>query len=173
MTPAIENMLSRRSCKKFKSELPKKELLDTLVAAGLSAPSGRNLQAPIILVITDKKTRDALAKANASVMGAEGIDPFYGAPAVLVVLSKKCNTATYDGAICAENILLAAHSLGLGACWIHRAKEVFELHECKQLLENLGIEGEYEGVANCIVGIPADDFDPTPLPRNEGRAFYI
>ena len=172
MTPAIENMLSRRSCKKFKAEMPKKEDLALIAKTGISAPSGRNLQAPIILVITDKKTRDALAAANAAVMGASG-DPFYGAPAILVVLSKKCNTAVYDGAVTAENILLAAHSLGLGACWIHRAKEVFMQEEYKQLLANIGLEGEYEGVANCIVGFPADDFDPTPLPKNDGRIFYI
>ncbi len=172
MTPAIENMLSRRSCRNFKPDMPSKEDLALIAKAGIYAPSGRNLQAPFILVITDKATRDALAKANAAVMGADS-DPFYGAPAVLVVLAKKCNTMVYDGAAAAENVLLAAHSLGLASCWIHRAKEVFMQEEYKQLLSKLGIEGEYEGVANCIIGYPADDFDPTPLERKDGRIFYI
>jgi len=172
MTPAIENILSRRSCRKYKAEMPKEEDLALLARAGISAPSARNLQASIVLVITDKKTRDALSKANAAVMDATA-DPFYGAPAVLVVLAKKCNTHVYDGSVTAENILLAAHALGLGACWIHRAKEVFMQEEYKQLLAKLGLDGEYEGVANCIVGYPADDFTPAPIEKKDGRIFYI
>lgn len=172
MTPMIEAMLSRRSCKKFKPDMPKKEDLALIAKAGISAPSGRNLQAPIVLVITDKETRDALSRANAAVMGVES-DPFYGAPAVLVVLAKKCNTYLYDGSVAAENILLAAHSLGLGACWIHRAKEVFMQEEYQRMLTKLGIEGEYEGIANCTIGYPADDFDPKPIEKKEGRIFYI
>jgi nitroreductase len=107
------------------------------------------------------------------VLGAE-IDPFYGAPVVLVVLAKKdVNTYIYDGSVTAENILLAAHALGIGACWIHRAREVFETDEYKSLLKDLGIEDEYEGIANCTIGVPDWDELPPPLKRNDSRVFYI
>jgi nitroreductase len=70
-----------------------------------------------------------------------------------------------------ENLQLAAHSLGLGACWIHRAKETFETEEGKQLLKSLGIEGEYEGIGNCIIGYP--NVKPEVKPRKENRVYYI
>ena len=149
------------------------EAINTIVDCALAAPTGRNRQSSIILVVKDKEARDALSRANARVLGAE-IDPFYGAPVVLVVLAKKdVNTYIYDGSVTAENILLAAHALGIGACWIHRAREVFETDEYKSLLKHLGIEDEYEGIANCTIGVPEWDELPPPLTRNDGRVFYI
>ena len=67
--------------------------------------------------------------------------------------------------------MLAAHALGLGACWIHRAKETFELPEWKAFLKTLGIEGEYEGIGNCIVGYA--DMEPQAKPRKENRVYYV
>ena len=51
-------------------------------------------------------------------------------------------------------MLLAAHALGLGACWIHRAREEFESPEGKTLLAKWGITGDYIGVGHCILGLP-------------------
>lgn len=173
MKETLQDILTRRSCKKYKPDMISNEDIKAIVDAGLAAPTGRNRQASIMLVIKDKKQRDALSRANARVLGAD-VDPFYGAPVVIVVLAKKeVNTYIYDGSVTAENILLAAHALGLGACWIHRAREVFETEEYKALLKSLGIEDEYEGIANCTVGIPDWDELPAPLTRNDGRVFYI
>ena len=173
MKATINDRLTRRSCKKYKPDMISDEDIKTVVDAALAAPTGRNRQSSIMLVVTDKGLRDRLSAANARVMGAE-FDPFYGAPVVIVVLAKKeVNTYIYDGSVTAENILLAAHALGLGACWIHRAKEVFESDEYKALLSELGIEGEYEGIANCTLGIPDWDELPPPLNRNDGRVFYL
>ena len=173
MKETINDILTRRSCKKYKPDMISDEQIKTIVDCALAAPTGRNRQASIILVIKDKATRDALSRANASVLGAE-TDPFYGAPVVLVVLAKKdVNTYVYDGSVTAENILLAAHAIGLGACWIHRAREVFETDEYKALLQKIGVEGEYEGIANCTIGVPAWDELPAPLKRNDNRVFYI
>ena len=100
------------------------------------------------------------------------VDPFYGAPCVLVVLADKSkHTYIYDGSLVMENMLLEAHSLGLGACWIHRAKETFETDEGKAILKKLGIEGEYEGIGNCIVGYP--DMTPLEKPRKENWIYWI
>ena len=69
------------------------------------------------------------------------------------------------------NMLQAAYQLGVGSCWIHRAKEEFESDYGKELLKKLGIEGEYEGIGNVILGYPAED--PEPKPRNEGRVYFV
>ena len=130
-------------------------------------------QPVIILAVTDKKVRDQLSKLNAGIMGADGMDPFYGAPVVLVVLAdKSVPTYMYDGTLVMGNLMLAAHSLGIGSCWIHRAKEEFESEEGKKLLKDLGIDEEYEGIGHCILGYPAGDLPKTPE-RKENRVYHI
>ena len=173
MNVTIREMEKRRSIRKYKAELPAKEDLDLIVEAGLYAASGMGRQSPIILVVTQKEMRDRLAEANRRILGApEGVDPFSGAPAVLVVLANKADpTGIYDGSLVMGNMMLAAHSLKLGSCWIHRAKEEFETDEYKQLLQDLGVEGEYEGIGHCIIGYA--DEEPEAAPRKEGRVFYI
>ena len=169
---AIETMLTRKSVKKYKDTPVPRELIDKVVEAGLHAPSGLNKQSPIILVVTDKKVRDELSFFNAGCDPFARKDPFYGAPVVLVVLAdKSVPFRVYDGSLVMENMLLAAHALGLGACWIHRAKETFERPEWQQFLKDRGIEGEYEGIGNCILGYA--DVVPEKKPRRENRVFYV
>ena len=170
---AIQNMMTRRSVKKYKPDPVSKELIDKIIDAGLNAPSGLNKQSPIILAVTNKEVRDELSKLNAGKDPFFRSDPFYGAPVVLVVLAdKNVPTHVYDGSLLMENLQLAAHALGLGACWIHRAKETFEMPEGKALLKKLGIEGEYEGIGNCIVGYMDGEF-PAEKPRKENRVYYV
>ena len=172
MNETIKSITTRRSVKKYKDQPVEKELIDQIIYAGLCAPSGLNSQGTIILAVTDKATRDELSYLNAGKDPFKRSDPFYGAPCVLVVLAdKNAPTYTYDGPLVMENMLLASHALGLGACWIHRAKETFETEEGKAILKKLGIEGEYEGVGNCIVGYP--DGEPMEKPRKENRVYYI
>lgn len=169
---AMQNLLTRTSVKKYKSDPVPKALIEKIVEAGTYAPSGRNAQSPIILAISDRQVRDELSRINAKILGAEGADPFYNAPVVLVVLAEKeRNTRVYDGSCVMENLMLAAHALGLGSCWIYRAKETFELPEGKALLEKLGVKGEYEGVGNCIVGYADGEFPVKP--RKENRVYYV
>ena len=172
MNDILELIHSRRSCKAYTHELPSIEDIDKVVTAGLEAASGRNLQGAKILVITDKSVRDRLSAANASVMGAGG-DPFYGAPAILVVLAdKSVRTSVYDGSLVMGNMMLAAHALGLGSCWIHRAREVFDTPEWRAWLSEIGLEGEYEGVGNLTLGYPLGEL-PSEKPRLPGRVLYI
>lgn len=168
---ALECLLTRKSVKSYKPDPVPSELLEKILEAGTYAPTGRNLQAPIIIAVTDKKVRDELSALNASVLGAQS-DPFYGAPVVLVVLAKKeVRTRVYDGSLVMGNLMLATHALGLGGCWIHRAKEVFEMPEGKSLLEKLGLNDEYEGIGNCIVGYPAAE--PVAKPRKENWIYRV
>lgn len=174
MNEIIKAMLERRSCRKFKAEIPKKEDLQQIVEAGLFAANGKGGQSAIILAITNKEIRDKLADVNRKIGGwPEGFDPFYGAPAVFVVLAdKNWITHVYDGSLVIGNMLLAAHSLGLGSIWIHRAKEEFEMAEWKELLKSLGAEGEWEGIGHCAVGYVEGEL-PEAAKRKDGRVFWV
>jgi len=173
MNEVIRAMLERRSIRKFKPEMPKKEDLEQIIEAGLYAATGKGSQSPMILAVTDKKLRDRLAECNRVIGGwKEGFDPFYGAPAVLVVLvPKDWALRVYDGSLAMGNMLLAAHALGLGSIWVHRAKEEFEEEEWQKCLKDLGIEGEWEGIGHCAVGYIDGDV-PQAAPRKENRVFW-
>lgn len=161
----------RRSVKKFLPDSVPAEIVDAVAQAGLYAANGMGKQSPIILQITDRQLRDELSALNASYMPREVKDPFYGAPVVLVVLAdKSVPTYLYDGSLAMGNMLTAAQSLGIGACWIHRAKQVFDSEEGKAILQRLGIEGDYEGIGNCVLGYPDGDPRPAP-PIRENRIF--
>ena len=169
MNEVIKAIKERRSVKSYKSDPVPTELLDAILEAGTYAPTGRNMQSPIMIAVTDKALRDRLSRLNAEIMGMDG-DPFYGAPAVIVVLADRSRmTYLYDGSLVMENLMLAAHSLGLGSCWIHRAKEVFDSEEGKEILKSLGIEGDYEGIGNCIIGYT----NTPPAERKPRKENYI
>lgn len=173
MNEIIKAMKERRSSRKFKAELPSKADLEQIVEAGLYAASGMGKQETKIVVVTDKKLRDKIMEMNRKVGGwDEGFDPFYGAPAVIIVLAKLDNvTRVYDGSLVMGNLMLASHSLGLGNIWIHRAKEEFESDEGKEILKQLGIEGEWEGIGHCAVGYMDGEL-PSPPPRKDGRVVW-
>lgn len=174
MNDIIKAMKERRSVRAFQPELPKKADLEQIAEAGLYAASGMGLQAVKTIVITNPELRGKLAEANRKIAGLpEGADPFYGAPAIFVVLAdKNCVTHIYDGSLVMGNLLLAAHAVGLNGIWIHRAKEEFEDDAWKQLLRDLNVEGEWEGIGHCAVGYPACPV-PDPAPRKDGRILWV
>ena len=170
----LECIRTRRSIRKYKADPVPEELLEKVLEAGMWAPTGKNNQAPTIIAITDKEQRDRLMRLNASVMGAAN-DPFYGAPVVLlVIVDKSLPTAENDGELVIENMLLAAHDLGLGACYIWRAKQELETEEGKQMLSDWGLPGdvEFEGVGHVILGYADMDL-PKPAPRKENYVYYV
>ncbi|MBM6952574.1 nitroreductase [Enorma phocaeensis] len=169
----METLLTRRSVRAYRDDPVPDEVLDKILEAGTYAPTGMGEQSPIIVAITDRATRDALSRLNAEIMGADS-DPFYGAPAVLVVLARKDRpTHVYDGSLVMGNLMNAAHGLGIASCWIHRAKEEFERPEGRAILEGLGIDPDaYEGIGHCILGY-ADGPEPAAKPRKEGYVYRI
>ena len=172
MKSCMEIMLTRRSVKKYKDTMPERADIDKIIEAGLAAASGRNMQAPVVVAVTNKEIRDRLSAANAAIMGASA-DPFYGAPCVLVVLAEKtAHTYVYDGSLTLGNMMLAAHELGLGSCWIHRAKEVMALPEWQEWIKSLGLVGEYEGIGNLVVGYLDGEF-PAEKGRRPGRLVWV
>ncbi len=174
MSKLTKIIKERRSVRKFSSLLPSKALIDEILEAGIYAASGRGKQAPIVIAITNKELRDTIAEENRKIGGwEEGFDPFYGAPIiVLVIAPKEIPTAVYDGSLSIGNMMLKAQELGLGSCWIHRAKEEMESELGKDILDKIGLNGEYIGIGHLALGIP--DVPPEPIPeRLPDRIFYI
>ena len=172
MNEVLKALMERRSCRSYKPDPVAPDILEQILEAGSYAATGMGRQSPIMIAVTDGETRDRLSAMNAAVMGTEN-DPFYGAPAVIVVLAdKRVPTYLYDGSLVIGNLMNAAHALGIGSCWIHRAKEEFESEEGKALLKKLGIEGDYEGIGHCILGYEAEPGKPA-APRKENYVYRI
>ena len=171
---ALEQILHRRSIRRYKAELPSRELIEQITQAGTYAASGRGNQSGLIIAVTNRELRDRISAMNNRFWGGEeGFDPFYGAPAILMVLAKKDSPhKLYDGSLIMGNMMLAADALGLGTCWIHRAKEVFETEEGKAILRDLGITEEYEGIGNQALGYP-DGRHPVAKPRKENYVYFV
>ena len=173
MSDLMNEMLTRRSVRKYKPDMVPQEILEQIVEAGTYAATGMGKQSPIILAVTNRELRDRLSRMNAQIMGAGDADPFYGAPVVLVVLADKSRpTHVYDGSLVIGNLMRAAHHFGLGSCWIHRAREEFESEEGKEILRALGVEGDYEGIGHCVLGY-ADGPLPQAAPRKENYVYYV
>ncbi|MDD3240204.1 MAG: nitroreductase [Lachnospira sp.] len=174
MSEVLEKIKSRRSIRKYKEEQIPQDILDQIIESGMYAANGMGYQNTIMIQVTNKKLRDEISRMNCEIGGwKEGFDPFYGAPAMIIVLAKKdWRNKAYDGSLVMGNLMLAAHELGIGSCWIHRAKEEFETEWGKNLLKSLGIEEEYEGVGHCALGYVAGEY-PQAAPRKENRVYYV
>lgn len=172
MNESINTILTRRSVRNFKSDPIPDAILDEIVKAGTYAASGRNLQSTIIIVVKNPELRNKISALNAEIMGTSS-DPFYNAPVIALVLADKaCKNYVYDGSLVMGNLMLAAHSLGIGSCWIHRAKQEFEREEGKELLKELGITGDYEGIGHCALGYVNGEYPKAPTIK-ENRVFYV
>ena len=172
MNETIENLIKRRSCRKYKKEQIKEEELKQILEAGTYAPTGKGKQSPIMIVVQNKETIEKLSKINRKIMGVE-TDPFYGAPTIIVVLAdKNIGTHVEDGSLVIGNLMNAASSLGIGSCWIHRAKEEFETEEGKELLKEWQIPDNYVGVGHCILGYPEGEL-PKAKERKQNYITFI
>ena len=172
MSDVLETIKSRRSIRKYKSDMVPQDKLEKIIEAGTYAATGMGKQSPIIVAVTNKELRDKLSAMNAKIMGTN-TDPFYGAPVVLIVLADKSRpTYLYDGSLVMGNLMLEAEAQGIGSCWIHRAKEEFESEEGKEILKSLGIEEDYEGIGHCVLGF-ADGSAPKAAPRKDSYVYYV
>ena len=171
MNETIRVLKDRCSVKSYSTRQVPDDVLDTILEAGLYAPSGLNNQQVYMVAVRDKATRDLLAQLNTRIRGVAG-DTFYGAPCVIVVLADPANgTWVEDGSLVLGNLLNAANALGVSSCWIHRARETFDLPEGKALLKKWALPERLRGVGNCILGYT--DRQPTRKPRKEGRILKI
>ena len=165
-TEALEVLKNRRAIRKYKADQITDEELNAVTEAGTFAPTGAGTQGVKIVVVQTKEYRDRVASLNAAVFG-KNMDPYYGAPTIILVFeTPDCFTHQLDGAAVCTNMLNAAYAVGLGSCWIHRTKEVFESKEGKQLLKEWGLPEDLAGVASLALGY-ADCEHPVPKPRKE------
>ena len=172
MNEVIKCLTTRRSVRAYSERQVDEKALELILEAGRYAPTGMGLQSPIMVVVQDKETIKKLSAMNAAVMGMDK-DPFYGAPTVIIVLADKTKrTFEQDGSLVMGNLMNAAFSLGVDSCWINRAKEVFDTEEGKALLKEWGIEGDYEGIGNCILGYREGEL-PTPKARKENYVYWV
>ena len=173
MNDTLKTLKERRSCRKYSAKQVEAEALDAILEAGTYAPTGMNRQAPVIVAVQEKATRDKIAKLNAAVMGVD-TDPFYGAPTVLVVLADPAvRTYLHDGALVMGNLMNAAHAVGVDSCYIFRAKETFEMDEGKELLRAWGVPDHFVGIGNCILGYRAEGGVKEASPRKEGYIIKV
>ena len=169
-----EAIINRRSVRKYKTDMIPRDIIERIVEAGTYAANGRGHQASIILAVTNKELRDRLSEMNRKIGGwDEGFDPFYGAPTVITVFADRERvTCVEDGSLVIGNMMLAAHSIGVDSCWIHRAKEVFDSQEGKELMAEWGVDAGYFGVGNCILGYRDCEYPVAPA-RKEGRIIRV
>lgn len=171
MNKTIEDLMSRRSIRRYRSEPVPEELLKTVLRAGTCAPSGMNRQSPIIVAVRRREDIQLMSRLNAKIMGTDS-DPFFGAPVVLVVLADaKSPHAVQDGSLVMGNLMNAAHALGVDSCWIHRAREVFSTPVGKDIMKKWGLDENYVGIGNCILGY-SDKPVPEAKPRKDGNVIF-
>lgn len=169
MNETIKLLCERRSVKSYKQEQIPDELLAEVLKAATFAPTGRNSQSPQMVVVQNPATIAQLSKMNAKIMGVES-DPFYGAPTVVVVLGNPEHSTWFeDACLVAGNLMNAAAAVGLGSCWIHRCKPMFESEEGKALLNEWHLDTSLVGVANIIMGYQ----DAPAKPRVARKEDYI
>lgn len=172
MGNTLEVMETRSSCRKYQDRKVPDDIVEKIVRAGTYAATGMGKQSPIILAVGNKIVRDKLSKLNAEILGTD-TDPFYGAPQVLIVLADtSVGTYLYDGSLVMGNMMNAAEDLGVSSCWIHRAKEMFLTKEGMEILKEAGIEGNYEGIGNLVIGYD-DDGKRDKAPRKPNYVYWV
>ena len=181
MQSTIDVLKNRRSVKSFTDELVSKDDLEKILEAAVNAPSGMNLQSPKIIVIQRKKIIERFSMWNKSFYPKEfsetlpeGFDPFYNASTLLIVLvDKNISTCVEDGSLVIGNILNAASSLGIGSCWIHRAREEFDSLQGKELLKVWGLSEDYIGIGHVVLGYPAEDYEANKKEIKKDYVLYV
>jgi nitroreductase len=192
MNEVIQNILTRRSINKFQKRQVDEECLKEILLAASYAPSARGRQSPLIVVCQNEKINNELGKINraifqqisaqappadqaaAAAAGAPAPESsFYDAPTVITLFApRNWYNFTIDCAVAAQNMLLAAHSLGIGSRIIARALETFETETGKKYMKEWNIGEEYEAKIHVILGY-ADGAIPAAKPRKEDRALRI
>ena len=165
---ALEVLKNRRAIRKFKPEQIKEEELQAVLEAGMYAPTGGGTQGVKFVVVQTPEEVAAVDALNAKIINNPNMQhPYYGAPTVILIFeTEKSFTHELDGAAACTNMLNAAYAAGLGSCWIHRCKQMFETEEGLALLKKWGIDEPLTGVASIALGY-ADCDQPEAKPRKD------
>ncbi len=167
-----EALRSRRSIRQFKPEQITDDELVTVLEAGTWAPTGKGYQDPWIVAVQKPELKDRISRMNRDILGKD-VDPFYGAPTYVLVFGSdpgKWANSVCDGSLVLGNMMIAAHSIGLGSCWINREREMFATPEGKEMMKELGLPEGLIGIGALALGYPAaPPKDPKPRKDNYFR----
>lgn len=187
MNEIIKSIIERRSIRKYKPEQITTEELNQILLAGSYAPNAGGRQSPVMVVLQNKDIISKLGRINRqlfvqhytpkmgtvskeqpSIADDDNItNAFYGAPTVIVVFAPKTHRYKIeDGTLVIGNMMLAAHSLGIGSCFIARASETFNTDEGKEIIKDWNISDDYEAIGFCTLGYPEGN-PPKAKPRKE------
>ena len=168
----LQALRTRRSIRSYKPEQITDEELQAVLEAGTWAPTAKGCQDPWIVAVQNPALLERISRMNAAVWGRD-IDPFYGAPTYVLVFASDPETwknAVPDGSLVLGNMMLAAHAIGLGSCWINREWEMFATPEGRALMAELGLPEGLIGVGALALGYPAaPPKDPKPRKENYYR----
>jgi nitroreductase len=168
----LRDLKTRRSIRAYKPDQIKDEELDAVLEAGTWAPTGMGCQGVVIAAAQNKTLINRLEKLNAAVLEDPKAKPFHGAPTVITVFVDTTKpTPIENGNLVIGNLLNAAHALGLGACYIYRAREVFETGDGRALLKKWKLSAGYAAVGHVILGYAAET--PKPAARKEGYIIKV
>lgn len=171
-TNFLEIIRTRRSCRNYKSQQINDDELDAVLEAGTYAPTSRGLQSPYIVAVQNDIVKEYLAEMNARIMGVTS-NPYYDAPTyILVFVPADAPNGIQDASLVMENMMLAAHAIGLGSCWIHREREMFETDEGKELMHQWHLPEGLVGIGALALGYPEGE-PREAKPRKEGYARII
>ncbi len=192
---AIEAIMTRRSTRKYKSEMPGKDLSGRVIEAGRYAPSGSNSQNTHFIIFTDKGILSKMAelvKGEFSKMEAGPVTYVslrnsinasktadyvfhYNAPVFIVVANKKgYGNAMADSACALENMMIAANALDFGSCWINQLHWLDENDNIRAFMKEYGL-GEDETITGGLMlgyreaGLP----DRKPLERKGNPVTWV
>lgn len=152
----LQVIKTRRSCRAYKPVQITDEELVAVLEAGTYAPTSRGMQSPYIVAVQEAELLRILGEMNGRVIGMTS-NPYYNAPTyVLVFAPEDGNNPVQDGSLVLENMMLAAHAIGLGSCWIHREREMFATEEGKKLMKEWGLPDGLMGIGALALGYPAE-----------------
>lgn len=172
MNEVLKIICERRSIRSYEKRQIADEELEQVLTAGKFAASASGRQSAVFVAVQQAEMIKRLSKMNAEIMGRD-TDPFYGAPTVVLVFADSSHgTHVEDGSCALENMMIAAYSIGLGSCWIHREKQMFETEEGKQLKKEWGVPDSCVGIGACILGYPACEH-PAAAKRKDNFVIYV
>lgn len=178
MNELMSIIQERRSVRKFKAEQVSREHLDFILLAGTYAPNAGGRQSAIIVACQNAAINDELGRINLEIYRkmqgqANFNNAFYNAPTVVTLFAPEdWYNFTVDCCLAAENMALAAHSVGVGSCIIARATETFSTERGKALQREWRIDETYEAKIHLILGYPDGTAAPAK-PRDGDRIIVI
>ena len=173
----VEAIMARRSIRQYKDTPVEKEKLQLIAECGVNAPNGMNAQAWEVVIINSKEWIDGVngiyKAANPAAAARPGFkNMFVNAPAVIAVAAPNDTYNGVNAGLLGENIMLAAHSLGLGTCCLGGPLRFLQSSpEAAPYMEKLGINPDYSILFLIAVGYP--DEEPSAKPRDLSKIYYL